>query len=109
MTAQINVVSPEMLTAASHVIEAKGDVQATSTSLNSEVHGHQAGWVGQGGTAFRSLMDAWNERLRVVTNALDTFEQALRGTEAALADADDAEAAVHAGVTNTFEPRRLSA
>lgn len=100
MSGQFSVVTAEMQAAQGHVVTAKGDVQSTASSLNSEVHAQQAGWVGQGGGAFRALLDAWNEQLLRVTNALDEFESSLRGADQQAASADETEA-------TSFNPGRL--
>jgi uncharacterized protein YukE len=63
------------------VADASVDFQRFNSELVERIDSARAAWVGRGGTAFNALGHAWSEKQRVITNALDGFEAALRATE----------------------------
>ncbi|MEP9362613.1 WXG100 family type VII secretion target [Nocardioides sp. CN2-186] len=67
--------------AAGLVVEARQDFEALSKALEGKIAGLQGKWAGAGGTAFFSLHQAWTEKQRVITNALNEFEASLTSTE----------------------------
>jgi len=67
--------------AAGLVAEAKQDFDSMSKTLEGQIAGLQGKWAGAGGTAFFSLHQAWTEKQRVITNALNEFEASLVSTE----------------------------
>ena len=67
--------------AAGLVAEAKQDFDSMSKTLEGQIAGLQGKWAGAGGTAFFSLHQAWTEKQRVITNALNEFEASLTSTE----------------------------
>lgn len=76
---QITVVNDEMRAAGGQVLAAKEDVDSRARTLNTNVNDLAPGWRGAGGSAFQQLMEAWNGRLLIVTDALNDFKQALEG------------------------------
>jgi WXG100 family type VII secretion target len=67
--------------AAGLVADAKQDFDGLSKALEGQIQGLQGKWAGAGGTAFFSLHQAWTEKQRVITNALNDFEASLTSTE----------------------------
>jgi WXG100 family type VII secretion target len=67
--------------AAGLVADAKQDFDGLSKALEGKITGLQGKWAGQGGQAFFSLHQAWTEKQRVITNALNEFEASLTSTE----------------------------
>jgi len=67
--------------AAGLVAEAKQDFDSLSKGLEGQIQGIQGKWAGAGGTAFFSLHQAWNEKQRIITNALNEFQNSLTSTE----------------------------
>ena len=67
--------------AAGLVAEAKQDFDSLSKNLEGQIQGIQGKWAGAGGTAFFSLHQAWNEKQRIITNALNEFQNSLTSTE----------------------------
>ncbi len=67
--------------AAGLVADAKQDFDGLSKALEGKITGLQGKWAGAGGTAFFSLHQAWTEKQRVITNALNEFEASLTSTE----------------------------
>jgi WXG100 family type VII secretion target len=67
--------------AAGLVVEARQDFEGLSKALEGKIAGLQGKWAGAGGTAFFSLHQAWTEKQRVITNALNEFEASLSSTE----------------------------
>jgi WXG100 family type VII secretion target len=67
--------------AAGLVAEAKQDFDSMSKTLDGQIQGIQGKWAGAGGTAFFSLHQAWTEKQRVITNALNEFQASLTSTE----------------------------
>ena len=52
-----------------------------SKTLDGQIAGIQGKWAGAGGTAFIGLHQAWTEKQRVITNALNEFQASLTSTE----------------------------
>jgi WXG100 family type VII secretion target len=67
--------------AAGLVVEARQDFDGLSKSLEGKIAGLQGKWAGAGGSAFFALHQAWTEKQRVITNALNEFEASLTSTE----------------------------
>ena len=67
--------------AAGLVADAKQDFDALSRNLSSRIQGLQGRWTGAGGSAFFALHQAWTEKQRRITAALDEFEASLTSTE----------------------------
>ena len=69
--------------AASMVAEARVDFDRLAAVLTAEIAGHQSRWQGSGGSAFFAVQQAWTDKQRTIVAALNGFEQALLGTQAA--------------------------
>ena len=67
--------------AAGMVADAKTDFDGMSRRLDGQIAGLRGKWAGAGGTAFFALHQAWNEKQRVITNALNEFQASLTSTE----------------------------
>ncbi|MGB0099703.1 MAG: WXG100 family type VII secretion target [Nocardioides sp.] len=67
--------------AAGLVQDAKVDFDSLSKNLSGQIAGLQGKWAGAGGTAFFALHQAWTDKQRVITNALNEFEASLTSTE----------------------------
>lgn len=67
--------------AAGLVADAKADFDTLSNNLSGQIAGLQGKWAGAGGTAFFALHQAWSDKQRVITRALNEFEASLTSTE----------------------------
>jgi len=67
---------------ADRVILAKQEFKKHSDTLDGQIQGLKGKWQGDGGNAFMILHNAWTEKHKVVTVALDKFHAALTETEA---------------------------
>lgn len=67
--------------AAGLVSTAKQDFDSLSSNLSGQIAGIQGKWAGAGGSAFFALHQAWTEKQKVITNALNDFEASLTSTE----------------------------
>ncbi len=67
--------------AAGLVATAKQDFDSLSGNLSGQIAGMQGKWAGAGGSAFFALHQAWTEKQKVITNALNDFEASLTSTE----------------------------
>jgi WXG100 family type VII secretion target len=67
--------------AAGLVTDAKADFDTLSNNLSGQIAGLQGKWAGAGGSAFFTLHQAWTDKQRVITNALNEFEASLTSTE----------------------------
>lgn len=67
--------------AAGLVAEAKADFDSLSNNLSGQISGLQGRWAGAGGSAFFALHQAWTDKQRVITTALNEFEASLTSTE----------------------------
>ncbi|HEU5037893.1 MAG TPA: WXG100 family type VII secretion target [Nocardioides sp.] len=77
--------------AAGLVADAKADFQSMSTTLDGQIGGLRTKWAGAGGSAFFALHQAWTDKQRVITNALDEFEASLKSTERDNMSTDEAQ------------------
>ena len=84
--------------AAGMVAEAKGDFDRISGKLEGQIAGLQGKWAGAGGTAFFSLHQAWTEKQRVITNALNEFQASLTSTEKDNVSTDETQSANYSRV-----------
>lgn len=66
---------------ADRVNQAKDEFKNHSSTLDGQIQGMAAKWVGEGGAAFRQLHQAWLEKHTTITNALDKFRDSLEATE----------------------------
>ncbi len=67
--------------AATHVSEARVDLDRLGARLRQEIEGLRGYWDGMGAAAFVQLGQRWDERQRVIVRALDDFQQSLQATE----------------------------
>ena len=67
--------------AAGLVADAKADFDRMSGDLSGRIQGLQGRWAGAGGSAFFALHQAWTDKQRIITNALNDFEASLTSTE----------------------------
>jgi WXG100 family type VII secretion target len=79
--------------AAGMVADAKKDFDGMSNRLDSQIGGLRNKWAGAGGTAFFALHQAWTEKQKVITNALNEFEASLTSTERDNVNTDEAQSA----------------
>jgi WXG100 family type VII secretion target len=79
--------------AAGMVADAKRDFDGMSHRLDGQIAGLKNKWAGAGGTAFFALHQAWTEKQRVITSALDEFEASLTSTERDNINTDEAQSA----------------
>ena len=79
--------------AATMVADAKKDFDALALQLDDQINALRGRWVGQGGTAFFTLHQAWTEKQRVIVSALNEFEASLVSTERDNVATDDTQSA----------------
>ena len=82
--------------AATLVAEAKRDFDTYARELDGQISALRGRWVGQGGTAFFTLHQAWTEKQTVIVQALDEFEASLVSTERDNVATDDTQSASYA-------------
>ncbi|MDT9593445.1 WXG100 family type VII secretion target [Nocardioides zeae] len=95
MSENLQVGEGTLVNAAERVSGARADVTQRCNQLATDIQGMAAQWRGQGGTAFQNLQNQWQERQRIVLDALGDLENALRGTQSTTTAADEAEAAAY--------------
>ncbi len=84
--------------AAGLVAEAKQDFDTMSKTLEGQIAGLQGKWAGAGGQAFFGLHQAWSEKQRVITRALDEFSASLTSTERDNVNTDETQSATYSKV-----------
>ncbi|MBM9461692.1 WXG100 family type VII secretion target [Nocardioides sp. zg-536] len=67
---------------AERVVQAKQEFTQHSNTLDGQIQGLKGKWEGDGGRAFMVLHNAWTEKHKVITTALDKFHASLTETEA---------------------------
>jgi len=78
--------------AAGLVATAKVDFDRRAAALNDQIAGMALRWQGQGGVAFQTLQQAWQEKQTTITSALNDFEQSLLVTDRDFTATDDSQA-----------------
>ncbi|GAA3516461.1 WXG100 family type VII secretion target [Nocardioides daeguensis] len=63
------------------VAATKQDLVKQSQTMEAQLEDMRNHWVGGGGLAFKNVKEAWIEKHKVVTSALDKFEASLIETE----------------------------
>ena len=84
--------------AAGMVSNARSDFDRLSRTMSDTIVGYQSKWQGQGGKAFFALHQAWTEKQRIITNALDEFSASLTSTERDNVSTDDTQSATYSKV-----------
>ena len=84
--------------AAGLVADAKRDFDNLSGKLEGQIANLQGKWAGSGGSAFFSLQQAWTEKQRVITNALNEFQASLTSTEKDNVNTDEAQSSNYSRV-----------
>ena len=79
--------------AATLVAEAKRDFDTQARQLEDQINSLKGRWVGQGGTAFFSLHQAWTEKQNTIVAALNEFEASLVSTERDNVSTDETQSA----------------
>jgi WXG100 family type VII secretion target len=73
------------------VTDARADFNKIADRLTGQIAGVQGKWGGQGASAFFTLHTAWNEKQKVIVDALDEFAASLTTTEKDNMSTDDAQ------------------
>ncbi|GGU23095.1 WXG100 family type VII secretion target [Nocardioides albus] len=68
----------------------------------------QGGWEGQGGNAFRGVMDTFEQKATTITNALDELTAGLEKARKLGTEADDETAGQSSAVRSTIEGTNFS-
>lgn len=84
--------SQTLTRAAGMVASAKTDFDRLAADLSGQITGMAARWQGAGGLAFQNLHTAWQDKQRVIVQALNDFEASLIGTDRDFTTTDDAQA-----------------
>jgi WXG100 family type VII secretion target len=66
---------------ASIVNSSKTDIIGELNAIQNQLSGIGSSWAGSGAAAFQQTFQAWQEKSRKITNALDGFEQNLRDSQ----------------------------
>jgi WXG100 family type VII secretion target len=82
--------------AAGLVTDARGEFTKIASTLSGQIQAVQGKWGGAGASAFFTLHTAWNEKQKVIVDALDEFSASLGVTEKDNMATDDAEGANYA-------------
>jgi WXG100 family type VII secretion target len=90
-TPEMKAGSNTLSRAAGLVAGAKGDFDKMSGNLSNQILSYQSKWVGQGGSAFFALHQAWTEKQNKIVSALNEFEAALTQTQRDNTNTDEAQ------------------
>ncbi len=81
MTVEFGQAEGALKRIADRVIQAKDEFGKHSSTLDGQISALKGKWEGDGGRAFMVLHQAWTEKHKVVTTALDKFHASLTETE----------------------------
>ena len=94
MTNQMGQGRGTLSAGAARVEEARSDFDRLDQELLRHLETARSAWSGEGGTAFTALGQAWSERQRTITGALEAFATSLRATESDNTGTDAAQSAM---------------
>ncbi|MGQ7311225.1 WXG100 family type VII secretion target [Microbacterium arabinogalactanolyticum] len=77
------------------VNQSKAEIMGELTSIQNKLSGIGSSWAGAGSASFQQTFQAWQDKSRRITNALDGFEQNLRDSQSAYSQTDDTSAQAH--------------
>ena len=92
MGGEISAADGALQRGAGIVNQSKAEIITELNSIQNQLSGIGAAWVGSGATAFQQTFQAWQEKSRRITNALDEFEQNLRDSQTTYSQTDDTSA-----------------
>lgn len=84
--------------AAEMVVAAKADFVKEASTLSGQIDEIRSKWVGQGGSSFFALHQAWTQKQRIILDALDEFSESLHSTEKLNVSTDDTQNATFANL-----------
>ncbi|MDT0156138.1 WXG100 family type VII secretion target [Microbacterium sp. ARD32] len=77
------------------VNQSKVDIVGELNAIQNKLSGIGSSWTGSGAAAFQQTFQAWQDKSRRITNALDQFEQNLIDSQSAYTQTDDTSKASH--------------
>jgi len=86
--------------AAGLVTDARSDFNTIAARLTDQIAAVQGKWGGSGASAFFALHQAWTEKQKVITDALDEFATSLGVTERDNVSTDESQGANYSRLTN---------
>lgn len=92
-----------LTTLAGNVRTTQTDIEGKIGQLRGQLSNLETQWIGQGGTAFTGVIQAWERTARRVTGAMENFEANLKGSEATYNESED----IVAGGLNKYQDGRL--
>lgn len=92
MAGEVSAADGALQRGANIVNQSKASIVAELNSIQGKLSGIGAAWQGQGSSAFQQTFQAWQDKSRRITNALDQFEQNLIDSQSAYSATDDTSA-----------------
>lgn len=92
MNGEISAADGALRRGAAIVSSSKKDIITELNSIQSQLSSIGAAWTGSGSTQFQQTFNAWQEKSRRITSALDEFEQNLIDSQTAYTATDDTSA-----------------
>lgn len=92
MSGEVSAADGALQRGASIVNSSKANIVSELNSIQNKLSGIGAAWAGSGSAAFQQTFQAWQEKSRKITNALDQFEQNLRDSQSTYTQSDDTSA-----------------
>ena len=92
MAGEVSAADGALQRGASIVNSSKTDIIGELNSIQSQLSSIGGSWTGAGATAFQQTFQAWQDKSRKITNALEQFEQNLRDSQSAYSQTDDTSA-----------------
>lgn len=92
MSGEVSAADGALQRGAAIVSSSKAEIVSELNSIRSKLSGINASWTGSGSSAFQQTFEAWQEKSRKITSALDQFEQNLRDSQSTYTQTDDSSA-----------------
>ncbi|SJN46146.1 hypothetical protein FM104_14610 [Microbacterium esteraromaticum] len=95
MVGEVSAADGALQRGASIVSQSKTEIVTELNSISNQLSGIGAAWTGAGATSFQQTFQAWAEKSKRITNALNEFEQNLRDSQTTYTATDDTSKAAH--------------
>lgn len=89
MAGEVSAADGALQRGASIVNSSKTEIIGELNAIQNQLSGISASWAGSGAAAFQQTFQAWQDKSRKITSALDGFEQNLRDSQSTYTQTDD--------------------
>ncbi|WP_182112078.1 MULTISPECIES: WXG100 family type VII secretion target [unclassified Actinotalea] len=100
MAGEVSAADGALKAGASAVAQSRGELENELSVLRGKLEGMRGAWIGQGATAFNTLMQRWEEDAKKIISALNEFENNLLQSQSTYTASDEAQSSSMARLTS---------